>query len=172
MKHWGVETAEEELIGSVDQPLCGGCLTPNFKLTEGDFEADGQAFWEIKGPHCQSELCCDATFNFFDMNETGQESPIGNVKKLKPGDAKGAAKALLTDADNFKFTLPKDADVVQKAIGLTSLIMLDYYFFEFGGATSCDPFAAPGEPCCSLTLCSQYCCGVMLPWKCQIQKPE
>merc|ERR1712216_806623 len=93
---------------------------------------------------------------------------IAHIQKLSAG----GLKEVMTDADNFEFKVPKDESVERKATAIAGLILLDYYFFEDGGAFECTPAAAPGEECCHLNLCTEYCCGCKFTWALACNKSE
>ena len=144
-------------------------------------------FWILRGPHCVGELCCSTKFQVvdaksdesgfancsgecFEISDAAQQT--GTMEKLSDRDAMGACKQMVTDADNFSFKLKPGASVEQKAVALTAMTMLDYYFFEDGGAFECNPFADPGETCCRINCCTEYCCGAKCTWACTMEKQE
>ena len=144
-------------------------IGPPENAEEGTYAETHPASWFLRGPHCIGEFC---DVNFF-LHNASDEAEIGQITKLKTGgDMGNIAKELLTDADKFSFNFPKEAPAEDKAVALTAMILLDYYFFENGGAFQCDPFAAPGQPLCRLNLCTQFCCGYAHPWTCTCNKPE
>lgn len=160
--------AQPALLGSVTQDLFAGCLCPKMNLILGpDNQAD--PFWHLVGDHCMGELCCEVEFRAKDAKNP--DTQVGTITKVV-GDAKQACLEAVTDADNFEFSFQPGATVEQKAVALTGMIMIDYYFFESGGAFGCNPMANPGEECCHLNLCSQYCCGLKQTWACTCNKED
>ena len=177
LQQWIVKSPSQEILGTVTQPLFGGCFHPRFDIMigppenaeDGTYTEEHPPAWFLRGPHCIGEFC---TVDFF-LHNAADEAEIGQITKLgNSSDGGGIAQELLTDADKFSFNFPKAAPAEDKAVALTAMILLDYYFFENGGAFACDPFAAPGEECCRLNLCSQYCCGCAYTWALSCNKPD
>ncbi|KAH8047938.1 hypothetical protein JL720_15960 [Aureococcus anophagefferens] len=73
----------------------------------------------------------------------------------------------LTDADNFVLNFPKDTDKKTKAAMLSSLLLLEYMFFEDEGAFACDPVNCA----CKFKCCDLYCCGCLTPCSCSCGEP-
>ncbi|KAH8087781.1 hypothetical protein JL720_7104 [Aureococcus anophagefferens] len=91
--------------------------------------------------------------------------PIGKV--TKEGATGELVQQSLTDADNFVLNFPKDTDKKTKAAMLSSLLLLEYMFFEDEGALACDPVnCACKFKCCDLyrRLTPRSCsCGEPAP---------
>ena len=49
-------------------------------------------------------------------------------------DFEGMATEMFTDADNFLCTFPPNAPVQAKAVMLSAVFLIDFLFFEEGGA--------------------------------------
>jgi len=169
------------MIGSLRQPICGGGCFPRFNIFDGPPSVAGGSYGDktpamiIRGPHFIGELCCDVNFRLMAPKgpEPGaEEVQLGNITKLGAKDGMGALKELLTDADTFAMTVPHDASVTTKATAITGLVLLDYYFFESGGALECNPLAGPGETYCKLNVCTEYYCGTLVPWTISCKKGE
>lgn len=165
-------------LGAVKQPCCGGGCFPKFHLFDGppDEEAGGYPavplYW-ITGPHFIGELCCDVKFDVKDpnvLNEEGKATVVGEITKLGATDLAEGITELLTDADKFQFTIPVQASVTAKAVAITGMVLLDYYFFESGGAIECNPSAGPGQPYLTINCCTEFCCGHLYPWKVSFSK--
>lgn len=165
LQDWIVQGSDSSVIGHVTQPLFGGFFCPKFSLVEGEDEK-ADPFWFLKGPHCIGELCCSVEFNVVDAKN--EDVQIGQVNKLAADNATEACKQVGTDADRFEMNFAKDTSPQKKAIMMTSMVLLDYYFFESGGAFACNPLAGPGDECCHLNLCTQYCCGTKLTYSCAL----
>lgn len=162
------------LIGRVAQPICGGGCCPKFDIYGID-QTSPVAF--LRGPHFIGELCCSVDFRLTKPKAEGEseEEVIGNITKLGAKDGMDALKELMTDADNFEMDLTPGSvsfTAEEKAAALTGLVLLDFYFFESGGAFECDPFAAPGEPLCKLNICTEYYCGTLVGWTCKCKKSD
>lgn len=72
--------------------------------------------------HC-IHVCCMIT-----------HTPPGHATKLNAKSGMDALTECATDADNFEMVFPQGGTAPQKAIQITSMVLLDYYFFEDGGA--------------------------------------
>merc|ERR1711957_18820 len=70
-----------------------------------------------------------------------------------------------TDADNFTMYVPKELDPKKKAAMLGALHLIDYMFFENGGAANVDLSGImSGEmPEVEFKCCDCYCCGCICP---------
>jgi len=150
-------------IGFVTQSLFGGCLCPEFNLIVGD-DPRAMPFELIRGPHCIGELCCSVMFNF--VNPADKKEMRGHATKLGTKTLLEALQQCGTDADNFEMVFPKESTPQHKAVEITAMVLLDYYFFEDGGAFQCNPCGGPGEPICSIKLCTQYLCGTKQTYTC------
>eukprot|EP01063_Lacrimia_lanifica_P028980 TRINITY_DN4346_c0_g1_i1.p1 TRINITY_DN4346_c0_g1~~TRINITY_DN4346_c0_g1_i1.p1 ORF type:complete len:306 (+),score=76.72 TRINITY_DN4346_c0_g1_i1:651-1568(+) len=152
----------QDLIGSVKQPPCGGMLRPELHLGTTR-EPVGNYFANITGPCCcfggVTEMCCDQVFEI-SSDKQSVRGNLGSIVKVK-GDA---AQEFLTDADTFHLNfVDRSFSGEQKMTLLTSLLLLDYMFFEQNSPFECRPCAGEGETCCSITLFEMYCCGLLCP---------
>jgi len=150
----GADIDEAQKIGSIGMPCCGGGFVPTFNI----LDRNGDTRAAVKGPCCCVSDLCGAKFSVHGADG----APVGEVKKLGVKSFKGAAKELGTDADNFELSFPVDTDVNVKALMIGALLMLDYTFFESGGATEFNPFTGT----CKLKCCDMYCCGCIVPCSC------
>ena len=82
--------------------------------------------------------------------------------KKKPDDFNDALAQGLSDADNFTLSVKPDLDKKVKAALMTSLLMLDYSFFEGEGDVSVNIL----EGSCSYKCCDMHCCGAVCPCSC------
>lgn len=151
----GITMDEAHKIGLVKQPTLGGCFAP--KLDVMDRQQNAVA--TVSGPTCcVGGFCCDSTFTVQDANGTN----IGTIVNKRPTDDEGWARELLTDADRYTVSFPKDADPKSKALLLGALFLLDYMIFENGGALDFNL----AKCSCVIKCCDLYCCGCLCPCKC------
>jgi hypothetical protein len=147
-------------IATVRQPLLGGGLAPALDV----MDREGNALASISGPTCcVGGACFDTTFTVW----SPEGLPIGKVTKEGARDFGELVQQSLTDADNFVLNFPKDTDKKTKAAMLSSLLLLDYMFFEDEGALACDPFNCA----CKFKCCDLYCCGCLTPCSCSCGEP-
>lgn len=147
---WDPETKQGgELLGSAKAPTCGGGIKPKMII----MGKDGSPTGSMEGPACCIGSCCDTKFTY--RNAAGEEK--GGVQKVVKGGAKGAAKELFTDADNFGLEFDPSMDEAQRATMLGVMLLLDFWFFEDDGA--CDIAK------CSVKCWDWYCCGCKIPCK-------
>ena len=71
---------------------------------------------------CGCGPCKTVKFDILDNNGNN----IGGMTKINPG----CVAACLTDADNFSVIFPQDASPEYRALLTTSIIFLDFMFFE------------------------------------------
>ncbi|KAK7254090.1 phospholipid scramblase [Aureococcus anophagefferens] len=147
-------------IATVRQPLLGGGLAPSLDV----MDREGNALASISGPTCcVGGACFDTTFTVW----SPEGLPIGKVTKEGARDFGELVQQSLTDADNFVLNFPKDTDKKTKAAMLSSLLLLDYMFFEDEGALACDPVNCA----CKFKCCDLYCCGCLTPCSCSCGEP-
>ena len=122
-------------------------------------DREGANIATVTGPCCcVGGNCFDNTFTIVDA----QGAEIGQILKKKPDDFQDALKQGLTDADNFTLSVKPDLDSKVKAALMTSLLMLDYEFFEGEGDVTVNAL----EGSCSYKCCVMYCFGASCPCKC------
>lgn len=93
-------------------------LKPHFIIKN----ANDEIMLRIKGPFWTCRCYADVKFKVYSVSGT----EIGKISK----QWSGAAKELLTDADNFNVTFPADLDVKMKACLLGALFLIDMMYFE------------------------------------------
>lgn len=143
------------LVASVRQPIGGGGFSPTLEV----MDREGANIATVTGPCCcVGGNCFDNTFTIVDA----QGAEIGQILKKKPDDFQDALKQGLTDADNFTLSVKPDLDSKVKAALMTSLLMLDYEFFEGEGDVTVNTL----EGSCSYKCCDMYCFGASCPCKC------
>lgn len=144
---------QNQVVGSVKMPVCGGCLKPVFDMNDGK----GTKFAELTGPTCCVGSCCDSKFQV----EKGGQPTASTIEKKGVSDLQSAATQTFTDATNFSLNFQAGATPEEKATLLAGLFMLDFEFFEDDGAFKCEGNG------CSVKLCDLFCCGCKCPCKWQ-----
>ncbi|KAJ9469805.1 Glycine-rich protein A3 [Diplonema papillatum] len=147
-------------IGESKQPTCGGFFSPQVNVS-----GPGQdPFAVIKGPTCcfggLTEMCCDQEFKV--LRGEDNDAEVAQITKEKPENLSQAMTEIATDSDLFTLKF-KDPSLQQnqKLTLLSSVLLLDYMFFEQNQPFECNP---GGE--CSVTCCNMYLCGMLIPCKC------
>ena len=147
---------ETMLVASVRQPFMGGGLSPTLEVMDRDGTTK---LATVTGPACCiGGNCFDNTFDVTDASGNN----IGQILKKKPTDFNDALAQGLSDADNFTLSVKPDLDKKVKAALMTSLLMLDYSFFEGEGDVSVNIL----EGSCSYKCCDMHCCGAVCPCSC------
>ena len=134
--------ASAQPIGHVKQPMCGGGLAPTLEIwdqatnVEGVVTGKGDPAFTVRGPTCCiggliGECLCDTDFNVYPgTNREGELSAkIAKLGANREG-AKGIAKELFTDSDNFQIDFPAGATPSVKTGLLATTVLIDYMFFE------------------------------------------
>jgi hypothetical protein len=144
---------ENPLIGSVNQPIFGGCCIPFLELRDGPDNAT--PFGKVAGPCFFGgwlEMCCSFNFPVSYFNSSRQSGDIANIIKKKPVNVTQAAVQCCTEADNFgiKFSEENLGKITpeQKLTVLSSQLLLDYMLFD-GNTDKC-------KDTDSAVIC--YCC--------------
>ena len=159
------DDARSRIIGSADQIKTA--FTPTITLADGPEPSrmhmgqpvpTGKITGQTIFGGC-SELCCDVKFNAT-REPGGTLGDIGVIVKRKPKNMVQGMRELLTAADTYtiEFTDPT-LTVEKKASVLTSLMLLDYMFFE-GEQDMCGT-TSEGDPYINLFNC--YCYGCVCP---------
>lgn len=165
-----VNTSQNVVIGHSAVPYLGGCCKPQIDIFAGR-ETD-QKWASVKGSDCCFGGCLEQCKQFpFNISESGEaeDSSTAQIIKKTPEGMGGRFKEMFTDADTFTMTFNQNLTVQQKATLLATNVFLDYLYFENGGAFECMP---EPEVLCRLIICYQYCCGCLLPWKCELRKNQ
>ena len=92
--------------------------------------------YRIQGPICVCDgpLCGDQIFYIVDPSGHRIATPGGEARITKMGG--DFVSEAVTDADNFGCTFPPQATPEQKAVLLAAVFLVDFLFFEDGGAAS------------------------------------
>lgn len=129
-------------VANVRVPVCGGGLIPTFYVDDNN----GHNLAKITGPFCCVCDTCGSEFNIHD----NEGKLIGEIRKLSPKNLKDTALELVTEADRFKLTFPKELSPSTKMALLAATLQIDFQFFEDDrGLLQC-------------RFCDIYCCG----WPC------
>eukprot|EP00756_Hemistasia_phaeocysticola_P032673 Hpha_TRINITY_DN16422_c2_g2::TRINITY_DN16422_c2_g2_i2::g.163645::m.163645 len=149
-------------LGGAKQPCCGGMCNPRVDVMESSLESS--PFAHVSGPCCcfggLTEMVCDQAFPVMDPTDT----KIGQITKERPEGLAQAVQEIMTDSDLFtlRFDNPQMAPR-QKMLLLSTVLLLDYMFFEQNKPWECDPI----EQSCSCTCFNIYCCGSYQPCTCK-----
>lgn len=158
----GGEDNTDREVAYITQPILGGFLSPQLNVMDRSGD-DGEQIATITANAvcCIGGICCDHTFNVTDSD--GEY--MGKIVKEAPEGIGDALKELATDADNFTMYVPKELDPKKKAAMLGALHLIDYMFFEQGGAANVDLSGImSGEmPEVTFKCCDCYCCGCICP---------
>jgi len=156
---------QEKFLGKVRQPWCGGFFRPKL-MVWGDEEMEKPA-GHVGGPLCFIGTCCPSEWDFFD--EKGDK----HVRMDRGGLGKTGLAGLTTNKDIYDVTvLSKSATTEEKLVMLSTVIFIDYLFFE--GETAChfDWFDFSKFPMCLICppslyckFCDWYVCGATIPCK-------
>jgi len=90
---------------------------------------DGAVVYTIKGSCCQAGFICPCDRIVFTIYDGISENPVGEISK----EFAGCTKELVTDADNFALAFPPNATPAMKAVLMTTVILIDFLFFEEKG---------------------------------------
>ena len=170
-----------KVIGYVRQPCFGGCFKPKLDMFTNE---GGEDLGSISGPCCCLGGCLGG-HKFQVLNKFGTEIGIVNHLGIV---GNGIGRTLFTDADRYQIDFKnKNENIDMKLNVLSSVLMLDYMFFEGETACACNWCWCPPCKCnkvciltficmypldCSFKCCDWYCCGLTLPMRCRIFVPE
>jgi len=162
----GGEDNSENQIAYITQPFMGGILSPQLNVMDRAEDGEEIAIIKSNAVCCIGGMCCDQTFEV--TSPDGEY--MGKIVKEAPEGIADVLKELATDADNFTMYIPKDLDTKKKAALLGSLHLLDYMFFESGGAANVDLTSIAEGGCAELNIkcCDMYCCGCLCPCTCTL----
>jgi hypothetical protein len=149
---------EEEVIGYVQQPFCGGCFTPTLNVYD---KPGGSSLGKVTGPCCCIGGMFGSDWRFFD--KSGQE----HLKVHRDGCcANGCCRTMGTTADKYEIGFEdKSLPLDEKLTLISSVILVDYLFFE--GDTNCSVIWCAFPPQFWCTCWDWYCCGATIPCKCK-----
>jgi len=159
----------QSIMGFIEQPApFGGYFTPTVNIMDrGQGEKTYRPLAKVEGPcifgGC-SELCCPSSFPVSSMqpdqlNTQLKTGDLAEITKKAPQGLAQAAREALTDSDTYTLQF-KDNKLApqQKAMMLSSLVLVDYMFFEQdNGMCSCENNKL------KITLFECYCLGCLCP---------
>jgi len=103
-----------------------GVVAKVWRWTRSEFEVKnhtGQNVFIIEGPCCSWACCQDLDFKVMTVD---RKKEVGKITK----NWRGIGTELLTDADTFSLTFPRNLDISVKATLLGAAILIDFAFFE------------------------------------------
>ena len=106
------------------------------------YDKDDKKNFTVNGTCCQPGLCCccgggvyggmsQSHFGIFNKEKTDFDEKNCDGKITKKGRG---INALFSDADTFEIGFPADSSVEDKLSLIATTLLLDYMFFEDGGA--------------------------------------
>lgn len=141
----------DQIIGFVREDECGGYSKPVFNICD----SEGQVQAQLIGG-CWTPACASVEFRICDP----QGTQWGSIRK----EFSGICKELGTDADNFDVKFPADLHVFTKATVIAAVLLVDFTFFESGGACASQ---SDGSIVCHFG--DLWMCGCLCPVKCVVQ---
>mmetsp|Transcript_32767 Transcript_32767/g.55245 ORF Transcript_32767/g.55245 Transcript_32767/m.55245 type:complete len:392 (+) Transcript_32767:47-1222(+) len=160
----------DKQLGSVIQPMYGGCCIPVLHLRDAGAADDSEPYAKVEGPCIfggWSEMCC--TFNFYTsrFNSKSKAADLATIAKLKPQSMAGALTELASNSDFYSIDFKEDAGltVQQKIQVLTAQLFADYMWFD-GNTEKCED--RPEAVYCYCFYCSII--GKLIP--CYIAIPK
>lgn len=177
------------VVGYILQPWCGGCFTPTLNIYR-DNSNTSEAIGTITGPSCCIGGCYDSSFNVNNSNGVA----VATIKRLGLTSGNGLSRTMFTDADRYQVKFmtdsskegnhntgsngmyssgstgvtnkatENDTDAINKLVILSGTLLLDYMFFE--GETNWTFNTDQWPPKCSCKCCDLYCCGCLIPMRC------
>lgn len=127
----------EMLIGTVTQPIYGGCYRP--VLHVGGHDHNATPFAKIEGPCIfggWSEMCCDFRFYTSSFGGASKSGDIALITKKKPQSMAGALQELGSEADVYTIEFKSVAQPEQKVTVLAAQLLADYMWFD-GNTEKC-----------------------------------
>jgi hypothetical protein len=145
---WNLEAHQSQMIGSVTQPIFGGCYHPKLDLRTGnDIQPHGAPttlapFAKLEGPCIfggWSECCCDFHFPLSRHESPTWKGDLGSMIKKKPTSLAGGLRSLVGDNSVYtmQFEPSANLDAAQKSTVLAAELLYDYMLFD-GATEKCD----------------------------------
>ena len=131
-----------QTIGYAEQPIpWGGGFTPTVNVMDrADATDKFRPLAKVEGASCCfggcSELCCESAWPVSKMepqqlNQKVLTGDLAQITKKKPDSMSAALREALTDSDTYTIEFaPGQLAPQQKATMISSLILVDYMFFE------------------------------------------
>lgn len=126
------------MIGSVTQPVLGGCCIPYLLMSDYAAptpESNNAPFGKVAGP-CffagWSEMCVSFRFNASNISSDRGSGDIGSITKRRPASASQAAVTLCCngDADVYSVAFAPGISAQRKVTTFAAQILLDYMLFD------------------------------------------
>eukprot|EP00924_Labyrinthula_sp_SR-Ha-C_P005696 snap_masked-scaffold_14-processed-gene-2.24-mRNA-1 protein AED:0.96 eAED:1.00 QI:0/0/0/0.5/1/1/2/0/387 len=148
-----------------------GCFSPNFEIAN----SNGKNIAEVRGPLCcvggMFEFLASIKYEVFALSaNSASEQKLANILKAKP-EGKDNFKEVTGDSDQFyleldqnelqKVTNSDDEKIELIATFLSTLILLDYVFYEAGPPVRYSPI----DGSFSVNCFEYYFCGCVCTWK-------
>lgn len=162
---------QDRLMGSINQPIFGGCCIPVLHM-RGPVPDTDTPFAKLEGPCIfggWSEMCCSFKFFVSAWDSKSKAGDVALITKQKPQSIGGALTELGTDADNYLIEFNPEAKLsgAQKATLLTAQVLADYMFFD-GNTEKCK--ADDSGITCYLWYCSVL--GWLMPCYVHFPRPQ
>jgi len=137
-----VQMSSGRVMGFATQPSMGGGFTPTVNVMERLDETGSKwgAMAKIEGPQCFggcSELCCDSAWPVSKMAADDFHNRLfvgdfATITKRKPNGLGAALQEAMTDSDTYTIEFNPNVALApqQKALMLSSLVQIDFMFFE------------------------------------------
>eukprot|EP00831_Metopus_contortus_P008702 TRINITY_DN1333_c0_g1_i11.p2 TRINITY_DN1333_c0_g1~~TRINITY_DN1333_c0_g1_i11.p2 ORF type:complete len:126 (+),score=14.93 TRINITY_DN1333_c0_g1_i11:134-511(+) len=100
--------------------------------------------------HCPCGPCKNISFKIFRPNDLDHH--IGEITK----QWSGCMKELLSNADNFGLTFPKEIDWREKLVLMTCVLFIDYRYFEEKNDEGNKGVGIGAQPSSLIYLCLLY----------------
>lgn len=120
-----VERGAQKKLGKAKHPFL--CCDLGLNI----YDAEDKIKYYLRGSCCQLGTCCQkcpcdpCQLVSFDLqNEKGEK--IGSLEKR----SQGCVKTILSDAGSFSMVYPPDATEEDKALLMSSIMLLDFMYFE------------------------------------------
>ena len=156
-----IKLTNDQVVGYIQQPLCGGGFTPTLNIYDHE---GGTQVGTLTGP-CLLGSLCSTTFQLSDMNGKN----IATFQKKGVSSMGDFVKASLSDADKFSLDWHQPVDLKLKSIMVGTVLFLDYLFFEGDQAFgTTNPITRETNCIC----CNIYCCGATYPCGCKLKPGE
>jgi len=129
------------LIGSIIQPVFGGCCGPTLHLRGERSNDEDEPYAKIEGP-CffggWSELCCDFKFATSSFKQPSGTGDLAMITKKKPASVTGAFIEMCSTADYYQIEFNPNTSLTagEKATIVGGQLFADYMYFD-GNTEKC-----------------------------------
>jgi len=122
-----VEDGKNEPLGKIKD--CYQC----FNIRNEVYDKDSNLRFTIEASVCQMGMLCKAPCESCETVTFEIKSPNGDIVGSLIKKSPGCAKAMISDADNFALKFPPSATKEDKALLVSSVLLLDFRYFEEKG---------------------------------------